>query len=50
MLAATWDASFLRSMLSVEGMKSKITKLEATILGLGFIRAGKGTIGAGQDF
>ena len=50
MLAATWDASFLRSMLSCEGIKSKITKLEATILGLGFIRACEGTIRAGQDF
>ena len=46
MLAATWDASFLRSMLSCEGMKSKITKLEATIL----IRACEGTIRAGPDF
>ena len=36
-------------MLSVEGIKSKITKLEATTLGLGFIRAGKGTIRAGQE-
>ena len=49
MLAATLGASLLGNMLTGRGMKSKIPKREATIPGLGVIKAGGGTTNAGKE-
>ena len=49
MLTATLGASLLGNMLTGRGMKSKIPKREATIPGLGVIRAGEGMTSAGKE-